>query len=79
MDMNKTMQYLLLCGGIFALPSLLILGKVKRYRRRKYMSERFDNGMYIKLRESKTALDKASSLIQGTLDTIERENVHKDG
>lgn len=67
--MVKMRRYLFLFGlGIVTFPCLLFLAGIARRRCRSGIGKCADNSMLQKLRESKTALDKARSLIQSALE-----------
>ncbi len=67
--MEKVRLYVLIFGmGIIALPGFLFLAKVAKLRYRRGESGSEDKSMYEKLRDSKIALDKATSLIQSALE-----------
>lgn len=66
--MDKVKKFVIIFGmGVIALPGILFLAKVSGLRRRRNTGECADKSMYEKLRETKTALDKATDLVQRAL------------
>jgi hypothetical protein len=66
--MDKFRKYAVVFGfGIIAYPGMLFLAKVAGLRCHKSTGESADKSTYEKLRETKTALDKAVDLVQRAL------------
>jgi hypothetical protein len=66
--MDKARNCLLIFGlGIIAVPAILLLAGITKRRCRGDTGDNADKSMYEKLRESKMALIKATSLIQSAL------------
>ena len=76
--MDKAIKYFLIfVMGIIALPGILYLLKCTKNHGFKQTGERIGSGMDEMLKESKTALDKATSQIQSALTDIQSRSAAK--
>ena len=74
--MDKAVKYLLIfVMGIIALPGLLILVKAAKHRCCWQTGESAGSRMDEMLRESKAALDKATSQLQSAVEGIQKVNL----